>query len=1091
MADINNINDKGGEKKGFLDSISSFSLILIMVILTMIGIALVPMVKVSHKPTTEQGSRLSITCSWSGASPRVVEQEITSRIEGMVSSVSGVESVWSTSYVGRSYVGVQLKDGVNISSTRFEISSLLKQLSTKLPEDASYPWLNGGSVNTGETQVKQLLSYQINADMPQDQIQEYAQDNIAAYLEQIEGVSDVKVSGGMPQYLEIVYNPIMLGYYGLTAQNIVDGIYNFVGRSQILGDIEQIDKHGVKNRITLHLETSRIGYDIGKIPIANIDDKIVYLSSIATMSYKEKAPSSYYRVNGMNTVYLNVEVEEDVNIISMSKKVRAEMESLKENLVENYYVKLRRDAAKEISAELNKLVRRTFLALFILLFFVWLVSRSLRYLSIIAITLAANIFISVIMYYLFEIQLHIFSLAGISVAFGIVIDTSIVMVDHYSYYRNRKMFIAILAALLTTIGSLVIIFFMPDYIKEDLSDFSAIIIINLSVALLVSLFFVPALIDRYKYQSSEATKSISTRRKIVKFSHWYSKYIRYTQKRKWIYVTIMILAFGLPIHLLPSKVGEPDRWSRQEKIEKQWYHDVYNATIGSNLYQHTLKKSLEYTLGGALRLFSTKVSSFSRKKENKEVVLHIRSQMPEGGNAQQINDKIVKIESLLSKYSEIDRYETNINGRGGFIDVYFTEEAAETSFPYILESEVIAAALNVGGVDWSIYGVSEKGFSNSLNLTYKTHRIAITGYNYDQVYKIAERLCEKMAQNRRATDVEIQTSEQRWNSAPTDLNEMYIKYDMQKVALQELNLNKGYSALNGLLSTIDISKSKTGNIRTDITIVSSERDSFDVWNLLNSYVNVGDKQVKYSDLGTIGKRKARSSIQKRNQEYSINVAFNFLGSYELSDKFVEEVTEEMNAEIPIGFKCENSSSGWRRTNSSQYWLIFVIVAIIFFVCSILFESLVQPLMIITLIPISFIGTFLTFYFLEIEFGTGGFASLVLLSGLVVNAAIYIINEYNNTGKIFINRAARNNSKQQMILNRNRLYLKAYNHKIIPVFLTIFSTVLGLIPFLLDGTTEQFWFSFAIGAIGGLLFSIVAILLFMPIFLPLKDKRLIP
>lgn len=69
--------------------------------------------------------------------------------------------------------------------------------------------------------------------------------------------------------------------------------------------------------------------------------------------------------------------------------------------------------------------------------------------------------------------------------------TVIVMVDHYSYYHDRKAFLAILAALLTTIGSLVIVFFMPDYVKGALNYFSAIIIINLTVALFVALFFVP------------------------------------------------------------------------------------------------------------------------------------------------------------------------------------------------------------------------------------------------------------------------------------------------------------------------------------------------------------------------------------------------------------------------------------------------------------------------------------------------------------------------------------------------------------------------------------------------------------------------
>lgn len=87
-----------------------------------------------------------------------------------------------------------------------------------------------------------------------------------------------------------------------------------------------------------------------------------------------------------------------------------------------------------------------------------------------------------------------------------------------------------------------------------------------------------------------------------------------------------------------------------------------------------------------------------------------------------------------------------------------------------------------------------------------------------------------------------------------------------------------------------------------------------------------------------------------------------MGSYNLSDQFIKQTTEEFNATLPVGFRTVNQSFGWYDDQGTQYWLILLIVVIIFFTCSILFESLRQPLVIISLIPISFIGTFLTFYF---------------------------------------------------------------------------------------------------------------------------------
>ncbi|MFI3314855.1 MAG: efflux RND transporter permease subunit [Rikenellaceae bacterium] len=1068
------LNNKTTDSLSFLDRVSSFSLMLIMVIFTIMGAALIPTINVSHYPSQTEGKTINVNFAWSGASPRLIEQEVTSKIEGFVSSVKGVESVSSKSNVGSGSVAVTLKKGVNVSSTRFEISSLLKQLDGKLPDGVS-PYISGGNVASDNSESKLVLNYCINADMNQEQIQEYAIENIEPYIMQIPQVSHVTISGGAPQYLEVTYDPVALNQYGLKGDDIVSSLKNFIGRSYIIGDVEHFDKvTGEISRITLNLETSKMAPDISKIEVANIEGKIIYLGSIATMNFKEQELNNYYRINGMNTVYLNVYVEDDANLISMSEKVRGKIESLKDNLIDNYYVELTHDAAEAIKAELEKLKRRTFLSFVILLLFVWIVSRSFRYLSIIAITLISNLLIAVILYYIFDIELHIFSLAGIAVAFGIVIDTSIVMVDHYSYYRNRKVFLAILAALLTTIGSLVIIFFMPEDIRKDLSDFSAVIIINLSVSLVVSLLFVPALIEKYKYQSKEAKRTVATRRMIVKFSSFYIRYITFTQKRKWIYITLMVLAFGLPVHLLPSKIKTTDDSSQTQFEQKMT--DFYNKTIGGSLYQQKIKQPLECALGGALRLFSSKSVSRWRAQEKGKMELHIKAQMPQGGSAAQVNDKVVTIENLLLKYDEIERFVTKINGRTANIDVYFTDEAVETAFPYLLENEVINTAVLVGGVDWSTYGVSEKGFSNSLNIGYRADRIILSGYNYDRLYGIAEQLCEILKNNRRVTDVDIESTTSSWYSAAEDSEEMYIKYDMEKVAFYDLDLQSGYSALNNMVNTFTVEKGNSSMLTSNIIVASSERDKFDVWSLFNSYVDVGDIAIKYSDLSSIGKRKARTSIEKVNQEYSMKVAFNYLGSYEMKNKYVKETILEFNTILPLGFKSESPIYGYYTNQDSQYWLLLLIVAIIFFVCSILFESILKPLVIISLIPISFIGTFLTFYFSGVNFGTGGFASLVLLSGLVVNAAIYIINEYNNS------------SKYHVKSSKVRVYVRAYNHKIIAVLLTIISTVLGLVPFLIDGAKEQFWFSFAIGAMGGLLFSILALLFLMPILMPLKEKR---
>ena len=113
-------------------------------------------------------------------------------------------------------------------------------------------------------------------------------------------------------------------------------------------------------------------------------------------------------------------------------------------------------------------------------------------------------------------------------------------------------------------------------------------------------------------------------------------------------------------------------------------------------------------------------------------------------------------------------------------------------------------------------------------------------------------------------------------------------------------------------------------------------------------------------------------------------------------KLLKKDLEEFNKTLPMGYTAESQEYNWHwgEKDYKQYLLLLLVIGIIFFTTSILFNSLRQPLAIIFIIPVSYIGVFLTFYWFGLNFDQGGFASFILLCGITVNASIYIINEYN-------------------------------------------------------------------------------------------------
>ena len=350
--------------------------------------------------------------------------------------------------------------------------------------------------------------------------------------------------------------------------------------------------------------------------------------------------------------------------------------------------------------------------------------------------------------------------------------------------------------------------------------------------------------------------------------------------------------------------------------------------------------------------------------------------------------------------------------------------------------------------------------------------IKLTGYNFDQLSAYAEQLMDSLRSNRRVSQVELMNG----NSWSLPNTEFHIRYNKEQIAAGGLDIYDYYNSLHTMLYNSSLTSVYADDERQRVVMQSEGRDRYDKWYLENAQVEIDSLQMKLSAVGSIDKRRSDITINRAKQSYEIQVGFDFVGSYELCNRMVDRTVKTFNEEIlPLGFSAAKQSHSYSAAEKkTQIKLILLIIAIIYAMCAIIFESLRKPLVIIMMIPVSFIGVFLTFGLSGFRFDQGGFAAFVLLCGVVVNAGIYLISEYNDCREV---------SSQRGV----RLYLKAYNHKIVPIMLTIISTILGLIPFLFDGPEEVFWFAFAIAAISGTLFSIIALMVYLPIFMPM-DKQ---
>lgn len=1045
-------------------------------VLSIIGLALLPKLSVQLQPQ-RGGDQVFVRFSWYGMGAEVVEREVTSPIEGALSSLRGLQNISSSSYKGGGYISLEFKKGTDMDAARFEVSSILRSLHPRLPQGVPLPMVSYTSGADEDDPL--LLIYTINGEGTAYSLREFAMNNIAPQISNLNDVSRVEVSGAQPLEWELVYDKETLNIYGLHVADLQTAIRKAMERKEL--GLSHTTKDGKTESI--HVAFSPATTDSVRwedIVVASSAGRIIKLTDIVHPRLKEVEPISYFRVNGLTTIYLRVYSVREVNQMALSKEINSLISELKLSFPQNFSMLVNYDASEYIGSEIQKIVSRALLAIIILLLFVLLISRRWRYLLIVSLSLLANICVGFVFYYLLGVEIHLISLASFTVSLGIIIDNTIIMADHIRNFGNRRAFMAILAATVTTIGAMTVVFFLKEEQRMQLIDFAIVIVINLCVSLAVALLLVPAMMDKLPLGKTVGSKFFRHRRITVRLSRVYSGFIKFGLNHRKLFIFLLVWAFGFPVFLLPDKVEtkEQKEWSIYSAIEKPtspWYISLYNKTLGSPSYVSGIKPWASRILGGSWYLFYSYFATQDFNWDNSRTVLYARGSMPDGSTIHQMNDVFLELENFLAGFEEIDMFISTIYGiDNSQIEITFRPEHETGIFPHRLKNELIRKVNQIGSADFQIHGVGQ-GFSNMMYENQGSNRLLLTGYNYDLLLKLADRFRDSLEVNPRVSNVIIGASSSWWAKP---------RYEFV-MRLNRDRLEETGSSLRGLYSNLqfvtpgDVNagyvSGKDGAM--DVVLRDVNKGRTNVWTMENSLLMSNYAGMRLKDIGKMERERTGDQIRKNNQVYELNIHYEFIGPWELNRRVRERFIEQARNYLPLGFYLHDASNwgGWRQDEKSQYWLLFMVVAIVFLLCSILFESLRQPLAVLMVIPVSFIGLFLTFSLFKLNFDQGGYAAMLLLCALTINASIYIINEYNNMRKA--NRR----------LSSFRLYIKAFNHKIIPILLTIFSTILGLMPFLIGGKGEGFWFSLAAGATGGLIFSLLGVIIWLPLVF-IRNKK---
>jgi len=1043
---------------------SPFRVVFIFVVLSVLGLGLVPLVSVDLMPTGYKPV-LQVLTTMPQTDPATIEQQITAPLENALSQVPRLKKVASVSYYNRSAISLHFENQQDIILARLEIAAIIRQIYPKLPANCSYPEIFQSLQE--DKQKQPLLVYSINAPIASYKIKQQVNDIFTNTLSGEKSVEKVEISGAENLQISVSYQSEKLLAYKISLEQILQKIQNHY-QNEYIGLVKQENQQFF---VKISQENIKIA-DLENITIAEISgsqsSQKILLKDLASVGIEEQEANTYFRINGLNSVRLLVYVRQGVNQIEAAKHLEQVVQNLAQNLPKNFEIILENNQVETLAQEIQKNYQRAVYVLLILLFFILLWYRNIQKVAVLFFSLFVNLALLVLVLYVLRITIHLYTLAGITISLGLLIDNA-VMVLHALQMQgtqtNKKTLTqALWGSTFAVIAALSLVFFLPEKERMDLTDFLIVVSCNLFISLIVSIIFTPALYKLFNLSKKpeQQKNQFKKKRSFYQAFRAYARLIFFLRKYPKLFTLFVLLSFGTPIFMLPTQIPH---W--------EWY----NQTLGNEWYLENIRPSIDKYLGGALRLFANNVYENSGYRNIERTQLFVQAEMPMGTTLSQMNQTILKVEKYLQQVKAqekgLEKFITNIySPQYAQLIIYFDKKSERGSLPYQLKNRLIALSLDMGGITWNIYGLGE-GFSNATGEQMASFRVEMRGYNFENLEHQAEILAKKLLTHKR---IQAVNTNEKMNYYEKKSKEILWEVSYEKMQLAKTSAYQIVKALR----LQNKSNTPQGflfveNQYLPLMLKSVNAENFSL-QTMSSQVLQDVSQTNAFKMSTLSESRevfSQSAIYKENREYIRLISFEYMGSNKFGQEFLDKKLAEMRLEMPAGYKAtQQDFRFWSNEQKKrQYELLAIIFAGIFVVCSITYESFRKAFFTILTIPVSFIGLFLIFYLGDFYFDQGGYAAFILLSGTVVASSIFILVEWQTLSK-----------------KANYQLLKIAFYKFFPIFITILTSILGFIPFLLEGDREVFWFSLALGSIGGLVASLFAVWICLPVWILSKVEK---
>lgn len=974
-------------------------------------------------------NQLMVMTMYPGASAEDIEQNVTKPLENTLNSVEHLKHITSQSRENTSVITLEFEYGYDIDVLTNDVRDKLDMVESQLPDDSQNPIIF--KFSTDMIPIC-LLSVEAHESMPG--LYKILDDGLANPLARIDGVGSVSISGAPKREIHVYCDPNKLEAYHLSVEQI-SSLIAAENRNTPGGSFD-IGNNTYALRVQGEFDDSRQMEDI---PVASVDGRTVYLKDVARVddSLEERTQRTY--INGKEGAMVVIQKQSGANSVAISKAVQEALPRLQKNLPSDVKIGVIVDTSDNIVNTIKSLEETVLYALLFVVIVVFFFLGRWRATLIIVITIPVSLIASFIYLAATGNSLNIVSLSALSISIGMVVDDAIVVLENVTTHIERgsdpkqaavhgtnEVAISVIASTLTLIAvffPLTLVTGMTGVLFRQLGWMVTIMMI---ISTTCALSLTPMLCSQWLRLGRPGKwfrKFFGpVERALDRFDNGYAHLLHWVVGHRTVTILVCLGIFVGSI-LLVKNVGT------------EFFPTQDNARLGVSL-ETPIGTRAEITTEAIHRL-----DSMWRKKYPEIIVSSYTAGPASSDNTwASLSDNGPHIASMNIRLSDPGDRSRSITEIADSMRADLTNY-----FPEFKKAQV-----NVGGGR----GAGMGGQS--------TVDFEIYGYDFTETDSVANQVRQILLGIEGTADVMISRSDYQ--------PEYQVDFDREKLSIHGVNMQTMANALRNRINGATASQFREDGEEYDIKVMFEPDRRISIEDIENITVyNSQGQGVRIKDVGQVVERFSPPTIERKDRERIITVSAIVTGGVPMSQVVADAQMEIDKLHLPAGISINLSGSFEDQQDSFSDLMILglLIIILVYIVMAAQFESLTYPGIIMTSLLFAFSGVFIILWLTGHTLNVMSMIGAIMLIGIVVKNGIVLIDY------VTLNRE-RGMGIRTAVIHGGKSRLR-------PVIMTTLTTVLGMVPMAVgSGQGAEMWRPMGTAVIGGLTFSTILTLLFVPV-----------